>query len=233
MSFVKTTQHLIGQGESSSRFKPSRPAIPFPFCIHCGYNDHLSDDYVYYPICELCGSYDYDTHSHNRVISLSRGIKPRNHQHVIKNYETCGSNAHTTTDHNDIEWFRKGEALQAKKARENKIVSSNAQRSKTLTKSLSNGCQSAFLNGKLKEEVYVKQPLGFESSKFSNHVCKSDKALYGLIQAPRAWYLKGTPMLGLWYPKYSSFNLKGYSDSDYQQSVAMSSVEAEHVAAAE
>ncbi|GJS88641.1 retrovirus-related pol polyprotein from transposon TNT 1-94, partial [Tanacetum coccineum] len=48
--------------------------------------------------------------------------------------------------------------------------------------------KSAFLDGKLKEEVYVKQPPGFESNEFPNHVCKSDKALYGLKQAPRAWY---------------------------------------------
>ncbi|GJY24617.1 retrovirus-related pol polyprotein from transposon TNT 1-94 [Tanacetum coccineum] len=75
--------------------------------------------------------------------------------------------------------------------------------------------KSAFLNDKLKEEVYVKQPPGFESNEFPNHVCKLDKSLYGLKQAPRAWYLKGTPSLGLWYPKCSSFNLKGYSDSDY------------------
>ncbi|GKE06709.1 retrovirus-related pol polyprotein from transposon TNT 1-94, partial [Tanacetum coccineum] len=46
--------------------------------------------------------------------------------------------------------------------------------------------KSGFLNGKLKEEVYVKQPPGFESNEFPNHVCKSDKALYGLKQAPRA-----------------------------------------------
>ncbi|GJS21282.1 retrovirus-related pol polyprotein from transposon TNT 1-94, partial [Tanacetum coccineum] len=45
--------------------------------------------------------------------------------------------------------------------------------------------KSAFLNGKLKE-VYVKQPLGFESSEFPDYVCKIDKALYGLKQTPRA-----------------------------------------------
>ncbi|GJS29680.1 hypothetical protein Tco_0490300 [Tanacetum coccineum] len=49
------------------------------------------------------------------IISIRRGIKPRNPQHVIKSCETCGSTVHTTTDHNDIEWFRRGETLQAKR----------------------------------------------------------------------------------------------------------------------
>ncbi|GJY19882.1 retrovirus-related pol polyprotein from transposon TNT 1-94 [Tanacetum coccineum] len=52
--------------------------------------------------------------------------------------------------------------------------------------------KSAFLNSKLKEEVYVKQPPGFESSEFPNYVCKLDKALYGLKKAPRAWCLSNT-----------------------------------------
>nr|GEV13251.1 retrovirus-related Pol polyprotein from transposon TNT 1-94 [Tanacetum cinerariifolium] len=46
--------------------------------------------------------------------------------------------------------------------------------------------KSKFLNGKLKEEVYVKQPSSFESNEFPNYVCKLDKALYGLKQAPKA-----------------------------------------------
>nr|GFB91594.1 hypothetical protein [Tanacetum cinerariifolium] len=50
--------------------------------------------------------------------------------------------------------------------------------------------KSAFLNGKLKEEVYVKQPHDFESSEFPDYVCKLDKALYELKQAPRAWMTK-------------------------------------------
>nr|GEY62011.1 retrovirus-related Pol polyprotein from transposon TNT 1-94 [Tanacetum cinerariifolium] len=160
--------------------------------------------------------------------------------------------------------------------------------------------KSSFMNGKLKKEVYVKQPHGFESSEFPDYVCKLDKSLYGLKQAPKACsyaktpmvppnnvgpdltgkpinenlyrgmirslmyltasrpdiqfstclcaryqsnpkeshlitvkrilkYMKGTPSLGLWYPKCSRFDLKGSSNSVY--SMAMSSVNAEYVAA--
>ncbi|GJW79305.1 hypothetical protein Tco_0140987 [Tanacetum coccineum] len=109
MSTMNMSQHLKGQGGSSLRSKTPRPSKHFfPPCIHCGSSDHLSDDCVNYPICDICGSYDHDIHVHN------------------------------TTDHNDIEWFRRGEALQAKKAEALKtynIESINANKSKTPTKS--------------------------------------------------------------------------------------------------
>jgi hypothetical protein len=40
--------------------------------------------------------------------------------------------------------------------------------------------RSAFLNGVIQEEVYVRQPPGFENSKYPNRVYKLSKALYGL-----------------------------------------------------
>ncbi|GKF25070.1 putative ribonuclease H-like domain-containing protein, partial [Tanacetum coccineum] len=48
--------------------------------------------------------------------------------------------------------------------------------------------KSAFLYGKIDEEVYVSQPPGFLDPKYPQNVYKVVKALYGLHQAPRAWY---------------------------------------------
>ncbi|GJY23346.1 putative ribonuclease H-like domain-containing protein [Tanacetum coccineum] len=48
--------------------------------------------------------------------------------------------------------------------------------------------KSAFLYGKIEEEVYVCQPPGFEDPEFPDRVYKVEKSLYGLHQAPRVWY---------------------------------------------
>ena len=46
----------------------------------------------------------------------------------------------------------------------------------------------AFLNGNLKEQVFIEQPEGYVTKGEERKVCKLKKALYGLKQAPRAWY---------------------------------------------
>nr|GFC80207.1 putative ribonuclease H-like domain-containing protein [Tanacetum cinerariifolium] len=48
--------------------------------------------------------------------------------------------------------------------------------------------KSAFLYGTIDDEVYVMQPPGFQDPEFPAKVYKVEKAMYGLHQAPRAWY---------------------------------------------
>ncbi|CAI7750291.1 unnamed protein product [Closterium sp. NIES-54] len=48
--------------------------------------------------------------------------------------------------------------------------------------------KKAFLYGRLKEEVYMKQPPGFDDD--SDRVCKLKRTIYGLKQSPRAWYMR-------------------------------------------
>nr|GEU40981.1 retrovirus-related Pol polyprotein from transposon TNT 1-94 [Tanacetum cinerariifolium] len=57
--------------------------------------------------------------------------------------------------------------------------------------------KTAFLNGELKEEVYVSQPEGFVDQEYPSYVYKLKKALYSLKQAPRAWkrLIADTPMV--------------------------------------
>lgn len=46
--------------------------------------------------------------------------------------------------------------------------------------------KNVFLHGFLKEEVYMKEPLGYVNFDYLNHVCKLNKSIYRLKQAPRA-----------------------------------------------
>ena len=49
---------------------------------------------------------------------------------------------------------------------------------------------TAFLNGIIEEEVYIEQPEGFEIFSSESHVCRLKSAMYGLKQAPCAWYTR-------------------------------------------
>ncbi|GJR27069.1 retrovirus-related pol polyprotein from transposon TNT 1-94 [Tanacetum coccineum] len=81
--------------------------------------------------------------------------------------------------------------------------------------------KTAFLNGPLKEEVYVAQSDGFIDPAHPEKVYRLRKALYGLKQASRAWTsdppipTRGTINMGLWYSKDSGFELTTFSDVDH------------------
>ncbi|GJY33873.1 retrovirus-related pol polyprotein from transposon TNT 1-94 [Tanacetum coccineum] len=85
--------------------------------------------------------------------------------------------------------------------------------------------KTAFLNGPLKEEVFVRQPDGFVDPDFPNHGYRLKKALYGLKQAPNTWFAKlmkdNFKMSMMGEMKFflglqdSGFELIAYSDADH------------------
>nr|GEX81512.1 integrase, catalytic region, zinc finger, CCHC-type, peptidase aspartic, catalytic [Tanacetum cinerariifolium] len=94
--------------------------------------------------------------------------------------------------------------------------------------------KTAFLNGELKEEVYVSQLEGFVDPDHPRYVYRLKKALYGLkhslpgkqANASRTkkhlealkrvfWYLRGTINWGLWYLKDTAMALTAYADADH------------------
>ena len=58
--------------------------------------------------------------------------------------------------------------------------------------------KTTFLNGVVEEEIYVEQPLGFETHARETHVCKLKKSLYGLKQHPRHGMTKLTALYPVW-----------------------------------
>ncbi|GJX35671.1 retrovirus-related pol polyprotein from transposon TNT 1-94 [Tanacetum coccineum] len=97
-------------------------AKPFLPCTHCGFNDHRLDDCRNYPECEICGSYDHSTSGHNHVIQIRGGVLAEssrsNESSIGVKCNTCGSTVHSTSYHNEFDHFKKGEKIQAVKARE-------------------------------------------------------------------------------------------------------------------
>jgi hypothetical protein len=84
--------------------------------------------------------------------------------------------------------------------------------------------KSAFLNGVLKEEVYVEQPEGFEVKNTGHKVYKLKKALYGLKQAPRAWYSEIDAYLSMCKFKRSTSEVTLYTRSDLEGNLIIVSI---------
>ncbi|GJY31335.1 retrovirus-related pol polyprotein from transposon TNT 1-94, partial [Tanacetum coccineum] len=70
--------------------------------------------------------------------------------------------------------------------------------------------KTSFLNGVLREEVYVSQPEGFIDQDHPNDMYRLNKALYGLKQAPRAWYDQFSKGIFINQSKYALEMIKKY-----------------------
>ncbi|KAG9444915.1 hypothetical protein H6P81_016255 [Aristolochia fimbriata] len=79
--------------------------------------------------------------------------------------------------------------------------------------------KTAFLHGDLEEEIYMRQPAGFEVIGKESWVCKLKRSLYGLKQAPRQWYLKFDRfMLDIGFTRSNADHcvyLQRFNDGDY------------------
>nr|GEW79199.1 putative ribonuclease H-like domain-containing protein [Tanacetum cinerariifolium] len=110
------------QYASSSKQILKVKAKPFPSCTHYGFNDHRPDDCRNYPECKIYKSYDHSTLGYNYVIHIRGGVlaesSQSNEPSVGVKCNTCGSTVHYTSDHNEFDYFKRGEKIQAAKARE-------------------------------------------------------------------------------------------------------------------
>nr|GEX17409.1 hypothetical protein [Tanacetum cinerariifolium] len=105
------------QHASSSKQILKAKAKPFPLCTHYGFNDHRLDDCRNYPECEIYRSYDHSTSRHNRVIHIRGGVLAESSQSNESPFgvrcNTCGSTVHSTSNHNEFDYIKRGENIQA------------------------------------------------------------------------------------------------------------------------
>ena len=59
--------------------------------------------------------------------------------------------------------------------------------------------KTAFLNGFIKEELYMMQPEGFVNPKGANKMCKLQRSIYGLVQASRSWNIRFDKLIKEFY----------------------------------
>ena len=71
VSYHNAQSHNYASGSKQVRLK----AKPFTPCTHCGFNDHLPDDCLMYPCCDICGSNIHTTTDHGSISQFKRPLK--------------------------------------------------------------------------------------------------------------------------------------------------------------
>ncbi|GJZ44256.1 hypothetical protein Tco_0591511 [Tanacetum coccineum] len=142
----------IGKKPDSSKLVRTKPLQkPKLKCELCNYTNHLTDDCYRILYCIKCKKEDHMTSDHDMYIqgttlSVKGGVLAESSQSskssIGVSCTTCGSSVHSTTDHNDSEHFKRGDKLQATKAKEP-------------TKS---GCSRSMIGVKSYLYKYVEQP---------------------------------------------------------------------------
>ncbi|GKB54989.1 retrovirus-related pol polyprotein from transposon TNT 1-94 [Tanacetum coccineum] len=137
----------------------------------------------------------YNTSSHKEIESSTATLEPSNvqnfHQNkcdaeniVVRNKTRLMAKGYRQEEGID---FEESFALVARLEAVRMFIAYAAHKNITIFQI---DVKMAFLNGPLKEKVYVSQPEGFIDLEFPDHVYRLKKALYSLKQAPRAWYDK-------------------------------------------
>nr|GEX70939.1 hypothetical protein [Tanacetum cinerariifolium] len=107
---------------SSSKQILKAKAKPFLPCTHYGFNYHRHGDCRNYPKCGICGSYNHFTSGDNCVIHIRGGMLVESSQSsessIGEKCNTCESTIHSTTNHNDFDYFKRGKKIHAAKARD-------------------------------------------------------------------------------------------------------------------
>nr|GEW63884.1 hypothetical protein [Tanacetum cinerariifolium] len=190
-----TIVNVVSENKSNELlFDPDMPALE-DISTFNSLSDHEDDDEeadinnmgTTIPVSHVPTTRIHKDHPFNQVIeSLHSTTQTRN---MSKNLEEHGfvSTIHQRTNHKDLQnclFICFLSQKNPKRAKGTKWIFRNKKDERVYQMDV----KSAFLYGKIEEGVYVCQPSGFEDPYFSDKVYKVKKALYGLHQAPRAWY---------------------------------------------